>query len=95
MLDITNGIRSLSEFKQNSSDILKYIKKTHSPTILTINGKAEAVLLDPESYQEMINKIAFLESSSKIKAALVEMENDEVIPAQKAFKKLRKNITKK
>ncbi|MBU6339637.1 MAG: type II toxin-antitoxin system prevent-host-death family antitoxin [Rickettsiales bacterium] len=95
MLDIKNGIRSLSEFKQNSTDILRYIKKTHSPAILTINGKAEAVLIDTESYQEMINKIALLESGNRIKSALVEMENDEGIPAEKAFKKLRKKIIKK
>lgn len=94
MLDIKNGIRSLSEFKQNSSEILKYIKKTHSPTILTINGRAEAVVMDPKSYQEMLEKIARLESANKIKAALVEMENEEGIPAQKAFKKLRQKITK-
>lgn len=95
MLDIRNGIRSLSDFKQNSADILKYIKKTHSPAILTINGKAEAVLLDPDSYQEMMNKISSLETANKIKTALVEMENEEGIPAQKAFQKLRKKITKK
>lgn len=95
MLDLKNGIRSLSEFKQNSSDILKYIKKTHSPTVLTINGKAEAVLLDPESYQEMVNKISLLESAKKIEASLVEMENDKGIPAKIVFQKLRKKITKK
>lgn len=95
MLDITNGIRSLSDFKQNSSEILQYIKKTRSPTILTINGKAEAVVLDPESYQKMMNKIALFESGKKIEAALVEMENNDGIPAQKALKKLRKKITKK
>ena len=67
MLDIKNGIRSLSDFKQNSSEILNYINKTHSPAVLTINGKAEAVILDPESYQKMVNKIALLESSHKIK----------------------------
>lgn len=95
MLNIQNGIRSLSDFKQNSSEILNYIKKTHSPAVLTINGKAEVVLLDPASYQEMINKIMSFESAQKIKTALVEMENEEGIPAQKAFKKLRKKITKK
>lgn len=95
MLDLKNGIRSLSEFKQNSSDILKYIKKTHSPAVLTINGKAEAVLLDPESYQEMVNKISLLESAKKIEASLLEMENDKGIPAKEAFQKLRKKITKK
>ncbi len=95
MLDIKNGIRSLSDFKQHSSDILKYIKKTQSPTILTINGKAEAVLLDPKSYQDLMNKITILESGNRIKNSLIEMEKTNGIPAKKAFKKLRQKITKK
>lgn len=93
MLDIANGIRSLSEFKQNSTEILNYIKKTHNATILTINGRAEAVLLDPQSYQKMIDKIAALESANKIKSSLEEMENSQGISAKKAFKKLRQKIT--
>lgn len=90
MLDIENGIRSLSEFKQNSTEILKYIKKTHNATILTINGRAEAVLLDPHSYQKMIDKIALYESGKMIEESLKEMENSQGILAQKAFKKLHK-----
>ena len=95
MLDIANGIRSLSEFKQNSNEVLNYIKKTHNAAILTINGRAEAVLLDPKSYQEMLNKILALESGNKIKTALEEMENPEGISAKKSFKKLRGKIVKK
>ena len=94
MLDIKNGIRSLSDFKQHSSDVLEYIKKTQSPSVLTIIGKAEAVLLDPDSYQKLMNKIAILESENKIKSSLVEMEENAGIPAKKVFKKLRHKITK-
>ncbi len=94
MINIHKGIRSLTEFKQNSADILKYIKKTHSPAILTVNGRAEAVILDPETYQNMINKIAFLESTKNIKNTLIEMENEQGIPAKQVFKKLRKKFTK-
>lgn len=95
MLDIKNGIRSLSEFKQHSSEILKYIKKTQSPAILTINGKAEAVLLDPESYQKLMAKILLFESENRMKISLIEMEKAAGIPAKKAFKNLRQKITKK
>lgn len=92
MLDIQNGIRSLTEFKQNSSDLLKYIKKTHNPAILTVNGRAEAVLLDPKTYQNIMNKISLIESAKNIEAALIEMENDRGIPAEEVFKKLRKKF---
>ncbi len=92
MLNIQNGIRSLTEFKQNSSDILEYIKETHSPAILTVNGRAEAVLLDPRTYQNMVNKISLAESAKNIESNLVEMENDLGIPASEVFKKLRKKF---
>ncbi len=95
MLNLKNGIRSLTEFKQNSSDILKYIKKTHNPTILTINGKAEAVLLDSTSYQEMVNKISLFESAKKITTSLIEMENNQGIPAKKMFQDLRQSLKSK
>jgi PHD/YefM family antitoxin component YafN of YafNO toxin-antitoxin module len=94
MLNIQSGIRSLTEFKQHSSDILGYIKKTRSPAILTVNGKAEVVLLDPKTYQNMVDQISLIESSKNITTALIEMENDRGIPAKEVFKKLRKKFAK-
>ncbi len=92
MINIQEGIRSMTEFKQNSTEILNYMKKTHTPTILTVNGRAEAVLLDPQSYQEMVDKIELEESARQIEASLVEMENSKGIPAKEAFKELRKEL---
>ncbi len=77
----------MTEFKQNSTEILNYIKRTHSPAILTVNGRTEAVLLDPQSYQEMIEKISMQESARRIEEAIREMENEEGIPVDEFFKK--------
>ena len=41
---MTQGIHSLATFKRNSSGLMKRIKKTGRPLVLTIKGKAEAVL---------------------------------------------------
>jgi PHD/YefM family antitoxin component YafN of YafNO toxin-antitoxin module len=35
----------------NAIDLMKRMKKTGRPLVLTINGKAEAVVLDPITYQ--------------------------------------------
>lgn len=94
MLDIQNGIRSLTEFKQNSVEILKYIKRTHNPAILTVNGRAEVVLLDARTYQEMKNKADIIDSSRQIEAALREMENSKGIPVKKAFTKLHQKLAR-
>jgi len=51
MLDIANDIRSLSDFKRNTSELLDRLKKTGNPLVLTINGKAEIVVQDAERAQ--------------------------------------------
>jgi prevent-host-death family protein len=53
MIDVTQDIHSLTTFKRNSSGLMKHMKKTGRPLVLTINGKAEAVLLDASAFQEV------------------------------------------
>ena len=50
MIDVTQDIHSLTTFKRNSSGLMKHMKKTGRPLVLTINGNTEAVLLDPTTY---------------------------------------------
>ncbi len=53
MIDVTQDIHSLTTFKRNSSGLMKRMKKTGRPLVLTVNGKAEAVLLDAKDYQHV------------------------------------------
>jgi hypothetical protein len=43
----------------------------------------------------MVDKISFIESAKNIKASLIEMENNQGIPAKKVFKKLHQKFTPK
>ena len=51
MLDITNGIQSLTTFRRRSGDFMKQLKKTKRPVVLTVKGKAAAIVQDAEAYQ--------------------------------------------
>jgi prevent-host-death family protein len=51
MFDITKDIQSLTNFRRNSGEFLKQLKKSKRPLVLTVNGKAEAVVQDAEAYQ--------------------------------------------
>jgi len=53
MIDVTQDIHSMTTFKRNSAGLMKRIRKTGRPLILTVNGKAEAVLLDAALYREV------------------------------------------
>jgi prevent-host-death family protein len=57
MIDVTQDIHSLTTFKRNSSGLMKHMKKTGRPLVLTVNGKAEAVVLDAKAYQEVASQL--------------------------------------
>ena len=61
MLDLANDIRSLSDFKRNTTDLLDRLRKTGHPVVLTINGKAELVVQDAEAYQALLDRVEAIE----------------------------------
>ena len=62
MIDITQNIHSMTAFKRNSTDLMKRMKKSGRPLVLTVNGKAEAVLLDAASYRDVAGHLDALAS---------------------------------
>src|SRR5207247_2078025 len=55
MLDITKDIQSLTTFRRRSGDFMKQLKKTKRPVVLTVKGKAAAIVQDAESYQRLLD----------------------------------------
>ena len=75
MLDIANDIQSLSHFKRNTAQVMKRMKKSGNPVVLTVNGKAEVVVQDAAAYQRLLalaekaEMMEFLQSLGKKKRA--------------------------
>ncbi len=44
MFDIKKDIQAMTTFRRNPGKFMKHLKKTKKPLVLTINGKAEAVV---------------------------------------------------
>lgn len=53
-MNVIRDIQSLSTFKRDASKIIKQIKATKEPVVLTVNGKAEVVIQDAASYQQLV-----------------------------------------
>jgi len=87
MLDLANDIRSLSDFKRNTVDLLDRIRKTGNPMVLTINGKAELVVQDAEAYQALLDRVETLEG---IQRGVADVKAGRTKPAQQVFDKLRR-----
>jgi len=59
-ISITEDIRSITDLKRNTNAVLDQIHKTKRPVILTVNGKAEAVLVDAKEYEKITNAFNLL-----------------------------------
>jgi len=58
MIDITNDIQSLTTFRRRSGDFMKQLKKTKRPVVLTVKGKAAAIVQDAAAYQRLLDLAA-------------------------------------
>ncbi len=59
-LSITEDIRSITELKRDTSAILQHIHTTGRPLVLTVNGKAEAVIIDAAEYEKNAQALSLL-----------------------------------
>lgn len=82
------SIHPLTDFKRNTSKHLKELKKSQNPLVLTINGKAEIVVLDAEVFQELINKIEYAETVRAIQEGIESFRKGEGQNANKALAEL-------
>ena len=62
IIDVTQDIQSMTTFKRNSVGLLKRMRKTGRPDVLTVKGKAEMVVMDASAYQRMADSVDTVES---------------------------------
>lgn len=65
---------SLSEFERNNSSLLEAMKTTKRPLVLTVDGRAEFVVLDADSYRKMEAQALRFDTIEAIKEGVADME---------------------
>lgn len=86
MIKLTRDIHSLSTFKRDTAKLVRQMKKTKAPVVLTVNGKAELVVQDAESYQELMDAKDRIEAIEGIRRGLESMKRNAGRPAEKFFR---------
>lgn len=89
-LDITKDIQSLTNFRRKSAQFLKQLKKSKRPVVLTVNGKAEAVVQDAEAYQRLLDIAARADVYEAIRQGLDDIAHGRTRPAEKVFADFRR-----
>jgi prevent-host-death family protein len=89
MLDITEDIQSLTTFRRKSGAFMKQLKKSKRPVILTVNGKAQAVVQDAEAYQRLLDIAARADVFEAIRQGLEDVARGRTSPAREVFAEIR------
>jgi prevent-host-death family protein len=88
--DVAEGIDSLTNFKRDSGPYLARLRETGAPLILTVNGKPQAVLLAPDAYQELLDRLDQYETVRAVRQSMTSFRRGLGKPAKQALAALRK-----
>ena len=88
-INLTQDIRSLTDFKRHTSELAEQIKMTGRPLVLTVNGKAELVVQDAASYQALLDAVEQAATVAGIQRGLEQMARGEGRPVSEAFAEFR------
>lgn len=87
-LSITEDIRSITDLKRNTNSVLEQIHRTKRPVVLTVNGKAEAVLLAAKEYEKIVSAFNLLKL---LMPAEEDIKNDRYKEARDFFKGFKRD----
>ena len=85
MLDLTKDIQSLTTFRRQSGDFMKQLKKTQRPVVLTVNGKAAAIVQDVKAYQRLLDIAARADAEEGIRQGIEDVKQRKVRAAREFF----------
>lgn len=88
MIRLSN-IHSLSDFTRNTKSHVARLRKTGEPEILTVNGQAQVVVQDADSYQKLL-ELAGLQSDLELTGvSLRQAKEGKSVPAEQVFREMR------
>src|ERR1044071_9891641 len=86
-------IESLTAFKRNTNEYVKKIKKSGNPLVVTVNGKAEIVVQDAESYQRMLEMLDRAGTIEALREGLASVRRGKTISLDRFDKEMRKRVS--
>lgn len=88
MID-TRRIHALTDFLRHHKVHVARLKETKLPEVLTVNGRAEVVIQDATSYQELLDRLHHLETLAAIQEGVTCAERGEPKSAAQALAKVK------
>ena len=91
-MDLTKDIQPMTTFRNRSAEIMRHLKASKRPVVLTVNGKAAAVIQDVEAYQRLLDIAARADAREGIRQGLEDLAARRGRPAREVFDALREEL---
>lgn len=88
-MDITKDIQPMTTFRNHSAEMMQHLKETKRPIILTVNGRAAAVVQDAEAYQRLLDLAAEASAAEGIRQGREDLGAGRSLPARQIFDEIR------
>ena len=88
-MDITSDIRTLTEFKRDTTRFISHLKDTRRPSVLTVNGKAALVVMDAEAWQDAQDQIEYARTVTAVRKGLAQAREGQGTEAHAFFETFR------
>ena len=92
MEQLEQNIYPLVDFERHTVEFVKQTRETKQRLVLTVNGKAELIVQDADSYQQILDRLARLEAIVAIRQGLRDLEEGRVRDAREAMKDLHTKL---
>jgi prevent-host-death family protein len=86
MIDLAADIQSLTSFRRASAQVIKRLRKNKRPLVLTVNGKAAAVVQDAGAYQRLLDIAAHAEAREGVRQGLEDAKSGRLRSARRFFR---------
>ena len=88
-MNLAEDIRSITDLKRHTREIIDHVHSTGRPVVLTINGRADAVLLDATVYQKHLQAASLVRLLAPAEAEAAEGNTRPAIDFLEEFKRDR------
>lgn len=84
----SDDITSFTEHRQNLREHLLQVRETGRPLYVTTNGRTDAVVLSPETYDALVDKAALADSLSAMERSMADIKAGRTRSAKAALRRI-------
>jgi prevent-host-death family protein len=91
-ISVAEDIVPIGRFKTHTAELLRQMKTTRRPLVITQNGEAAAVVLTPEEFDELGYQGLV---RAKIAAGLASAESEPALPSSEVRKRVKAKLAQR